>query len=147
MEIKWKLMSPLAKMPRAMREGDVGFDITSIENYVLEPGKTIKVSTGVQIADYVDPSMSSFVKIEGRGGLASKGIFPIGGIVDPNYRGEVIVALTNNGSETFSIAPGDRIAQLIVYNVYSNNVGVVMSLSDDVTDTVRGSDGFGSSGK
>ena len=71
---------------------------------------------------------------------------PVGGIIDPNYRGEIGVTLVNMGSEDAVFSVGDRIAQLVVYKV-STAGEVVMAESDKVTETNRGSAGFGSSGK
>lgn len=147
--IKFKCMNKNAKIPHAVRDGDIGFDVYGSENVVIPAGTIKKMATGIQLADM--PTMDNdrnriFVKIEGRSGLASKGIFPVGGIIDPNYRGEIGVTLVNFGSEDAVFNVGDRIAQLVVYKV-STAGEVVMSESDRVTETNRGSAGFGSSGK
>lgn len=147
-DIKWKLLTPTAKLPAASRPGDIGFDICSDQEFTLKIGETVKLSTGVQLADMSGKSYDGhchFIKVEGRSGLASKGIFPVGGIVDPTYRGEVFVALTNNGWHPHVIKVGDKIAQLVVYKV-SVAGEVNMTEGDEVTETVRGANGFGSSG-
>jgi len=147
--IKFKRMNDNAKVPHAVRDGDIGFDVYCSENVTIPAGTVKKMATGIQLADM--PIMDNdrnriFMKIEGRSGLASKGVFPVGGIIDPNYRGEIGVTLINMGSEDAVFSVGDRIAQLVVYKV-STAGEVVMAESDKVTETNRGSAGFGSSGK
>lgn len=147
--IKFKCMNTSAKIPHAVRDGDIGFDVYCSENVTIPAGTVKKMATGIQLADM--PTMDNdrnriFMKIEGRSGLASKGVFPVGGIIDPNYRGEIGVTLVNFGSEDAVFSVGDRIAQLVVYKV-STAGEVVMSESDKITETNRGSAGFGSSGK
>lgn len=149
LDIKWKLLTDTAKLPAASRPGDIGFDVCSDEDFVLQPGETLKVTTGVQLADM--PTMDNdrnriFLKVEGRSGLSAKGIFPIGGIVDPTYRGEVFVVLTNNGDFMHEVKQGDKIAQFVVYKVATAGE-VVMASTEAVTETVRGNAGFGSSGR
>ena len=149
MNIKFKRMNDNAKIPHAVRDGDIGFDIYCSENVTISSGSVKKMATAIQLADM--PIMDNdrnriFMKIEGRSGLASKGVFPVGGIIDPNYRGEIGVTLVNMGSEDAVFGVGDRIAQLVVYKV-STAGEVVMAESDKVTETNRGSAGFGSSGK
>ena len=64
------------------------------------------------------------------------------GLIDAGYRGEVRICLYNSGAEPFAVAPGDRIAQLVIQSVESAEFGVV----DDLDDTRRGEGGFGSTG-
>jgi len=153
--IKFVKMTETAKLPKASRDGDIGFDVYADEDFTMFPGATVKVSTGIQLADMPPKDAAGnriFMKVEGRSGLALKGIFPIGGIVDPTYRGEVAVVLTYNKRQDAVLADavpfnkGDRIAQLVVYKV-STSGEVVMEEADKVTDTHRGTAGFGSSGK
>lgn len=157
--IKFKKMSETAKIPTAIRDGDIGFDVYCDEDFTIKSGQTKKIKTNIQLADM--PTMDNdrnriFMKIEGRSGLSVSGIFPTGGIIDPTYRGEIGVVLNclNFNYNDFPPSPGtvqifkkgDRIAQLVVYKV-STAGEVVMSESDRVTETNRGSAGFGSSGK
>jgi dUTP pyrophosphatase len=89
-----------------------------------------------------------FFKIEGRSGLASKGIFPVGGIIDPSYRGEICVLLFNSTESSCSFNSGDRVAQLVCYHSLAPLEGsqVTFEIVDDVVSTDRGDKGFGSSG-
>jgi dUTP pyrophosphatase len=155
LRIKFKKLSPTATLPTAIREGDIGFDVYCDEDFVLMPGSVKKVKTNIQLADM--PTMDNdrnriFFKIEGRSGLSAKGIFPTGGIVDSSYRGEVGVVLNmvSNppapGNDGVHFSKGDRIAQLVFYKVATMGE-VVIEETDVVTDSVRGAQGFGSSGK
>lgn len=154
--IKFKKMSETAKVPSAMKRGDIGFDLYCDEDFELRSGCTKKVKTNIQLADMPLTDLERnpiFMKIEGRSGLSAEGIFPIGGIIDPTYRGEIGVVLTMNGHQSDIIGgdrrafkKGDRVAQLVVYKVGTAGE-VLMEESDKVTDTVRGGSGFGSSGR
>lgn len=147
--ISFKLL-PGATLPNNKNIGDVGLDLTSNEEtYVLKPGTTHVFSTGVVLADWPEGAyLGSFLKIEGRSSLAAKGIHPIGGIIDPIYRGEIKVTLVNSGKEAQLINCGDRIAQMILYAVARPKIDFLpISVPEIVTVTVRGADGFGSTGK
>ena len=76
---------------------------------------------------------------------AKRGLAPANkvGVIDSDYRGEVMVALHNHGSEPQSVESGERIAQLLVTPV----LAPAFTECDDLTDTVRGAGGFGSTGK
>lgn len=82
-------------------------------------------------------------EIKDRSSLALKGITTLGGVIDPSYRGEVVVILQNLGDQVYQIAAGDRIAQLVLVKVSTPTVEVV----DSLESTERGTDGFGSTGK
>ncbi len=147
-DIQWKLTMPGAKLPEAKRPGDVGFDVYSAEKKTIRAGETVLVKTGLQLA-----SMSKwcgdyniFLKVEGRSGMALQGVFPVGGIIDPTYRGEIGIVLCNSSAKTYEIEQGDRIAQLVVYTIIVSPE-VVMSETSEVESTVRNEAGFGSSGK
>jgi len=161
LRIKFKKMSDTAKIPTAIRDGDIGFDLYCDENWSIAPGFTVKVKTNIQLADM--PTMDNdrnriFMKIEGRSGLSAKGIFPTGGIIDPTYRGEISVVMNmlragddNKPAVLWATGPavfskGDRIAQLVVYKVATAGE-VTMEETERVTETNRGSAGFGSSGR
>lgn len=150
--VKFLKMTPTATLPSASRPGDIGFDLYCDEDFTMGPGQTRLVSTGIKLADM--PTMDKdrnriFLKIEGRSGLALRGIFPSGGIIDPTYRGEIGVVLNKMFHPTALLSDfkkGDRIAQLVVYKVATAGE-VTMEETDQVTESVRGSGGFGSSGK
>ena len=105
------------------------------------PGQTAMVPTG--LAMELPEGYAGLVYA--RSGLASKqGLAPANkvGVIDSDYRGEVMVALHNHGAQAREIQPGERIAQLVIAPVYQAAFEQVASLSD----TVRGAGGFGSTG-
>jgi dUTP pyrophosphatase len=130
-------------------EGDVGFDVHSVEGGVIPPGKTRCINTGIQQADNPPSNHEKFfIKVEGRSGLALKGVFPVGGIVDPSYRGDIGIILYNSSDEEFTFKKGDRVAQLVIYPALATDSKsrTEFTLSDEQNTTQRGSKGFGSSG-
>lgn len=163
MLIKLMKCHPLAQVP-TQEYGNVGFDIYAVESTEVPPASVTKVRTGLIIADYdsavsiaesdnLTRALTVYPKIEGRSGLASKGVFPVGGIIDPNYRGEISVTLANVGTTPWTIKgpttdgePGDRIAQLVFYPCVTLPA-IEFSEVDYVVMTNRGSKGFGSSGR
>ncbi|HDH91412.1 MAG TPA: dUTP diphosphatase [Candidatus Aenigmarchaeota archaeon] len=116
----------------------VGYDVFSAEDCVLKAGETKAIRTNL----FLEIPKGIFAKVEGRSGLALKGIFPIGGIIDPDYRGEVKVILRNSSKKDFVIKKGDKIAQLVFYPYVLPEIEEVEELSE----TKRGTQGFGSSG-
>lgn len=81
--------------------------------------------------------------IAGRSGLAAKGISTHYGIIDPGYRGEVCVLLTNNRTTPYPVKQGDRVAQLLILPLPQTEIAIV----DSLDATARGAGGFGSSGR
>ena len=109
---------------------------------MLAPGERRMVPTGIAVA--LPAGVCGLVLP--RSGLAARhgiGVVNGPGLIDPDYRGEVQVVLINHGSEAFSAAAGDRIAQLLLVPFASPAVEVVSELSE----TERGTGGFGSSGR
>lgn len=131
-----------AHVPAFAHPGDAGADLVSVEAVRLEPGQRALVGTGVRIA--LPEGHAAFVVP--RSGLAAKhGITVVNapGTVDAGYRGEIKVALLNtDAANVYDIAPGDRIAQLIVLAVPRVRFLPV----DELPDSVRGDGGFGSTG-
>jgi dUTP pyrophosphatase len=124
------------------RPGDAAFDLSCVEPFSLMPGERALVPTGVAIA--LPDGYAGLVVP--RSGLAFRhGVTCANapGLVDPNYRGELMVVLVNLGAEPFVAEAGDRIAQLLLVSYALPELVVVDSLSD----TERGADGFGSSGR
>jgi len=129
-------------IPVYAHPGDAGADLVSTIDLVLEPGQRQLVPTGVRIA--LPDGCAAFVVP--RSGLAAKhGITIVNapGTIDAGYRGEIKVALLNTDRESpYSIAAGDRIAQLIIAPVLRANFLPVTELDE----SIRGEGGFGSSG-
>jgi dUTP pyrophosphatase len=113
-----------------------------VESFTLQPGERKLVPTGVAAA--IPPGMCGLVLP--RSGLAIKhGISCVNapGLIDPNYRGELMVILINLGSEPWTAQSGDRIAQLLI----TPFAAPVLSMVTALPDTERGEAGFGSSGR
>jgi len=129
-------------LPAYAHPGDAGADLVSAESVRLEPGQRALVGTGVRIA--LPEGFAAFVVP--RSGLAARhGITIVNspGTVDAGYRGEIKVALLNTDRDNaFDVAVGDRIAQLIVAPV----ARAVFLPVDELSDSVRGAGGFGSTG-
>ena len=159
MKIVVKLVkaSALLRGSRMLREdvtppiatlGNVGLDVRCDGNYYLKPHLVTKIHTGLILADapLSDDGVTVFLKIEGRSGLASKGIFPVGGIIDPSYRGEIIVLMYNGTDEHFYLEDDDRVAQLVCYCV-PEHVKILIVGATEIEGSSRGEKGFGSSGR
>lgn len=137
-------LSPKAQMPKRATEGSAGYDLYADipQPITLAVGETAALGTGVAVAvpeGYVG-------LVFGRSGLGLKyGIVPANavGVIDSDYRGEIIVGLRNHGQEPYTIEPGDRMAQLVLVPVAVPEPIEVQEL----TDTQRGSGGFSSTGR
>ena len=128
--------------PAYATEGAAGMDVVSAVDTILAPGGRAAIETGFAIA--IPPGYE--VQVRPRSGLALKhGVTCLNtpGTIDSDYRGEVKVILANLGQEPFAIARGDRIAQLVPAPVQR----AVLDEVDALEDTVRGSGGFGSTGR
>lgn len=104
----------------------------------IAPHETIKLPTGWAF----QPPEGYMLQILQRSGLASKGLIPLGGILDEDYTGEVIVIMLNTTDKYLSINNGDRIAQMAIRPYYQGEFELV----DELDETERGTSGFGSSG-
>lgn len=135
------LLHPSARPPWRAHVGDGGADLHAVEEITIPAGERRDVGTGIALA--IPAGYAGFV--QARSGLAFRhGLMVVNapGLIDAGYRGEVRVCLYNSGVEPFAIAPGDRIAQLVIQPVESAEFQVVA----DLDDTHRGEGGFGSTG-
>jgi len=138
-----KLLDKKAKLPLRKTAGSVGFDIAAClgEDIVIGPGETRMVGSGVAIA--LEPGYAAF--IYARSGLGiNSGIIPANcvGVIDSDYRGEIVVGLKNTSQTAFRVGDGDRIAQMVVAKCELPE----LSLYEDLDETARGGGGFGSTG-
>lgn len=143
MDINIKLLNKFAKIPTRGSAEAAGWDLyTAIENEMrVPPHETIKIGTGIA----VEIPKGYFGAIYARSGLATKqGLRPANccGIVDSDYRGEIIVALHNDKDDPQIISSNERIAQLIIQPYLNINFNEV----DELINTDRGEKGFGSTG-
>ena len=142
MSLRVRRVDPRALLPTRAYAGDAGLDLYALEDGVLGPGERASVRTGVAV-EIPDGQAGLVVP---RSGLARRhGISVVNapGLIDAGYRGEIEVLLLNTDrSSPFSIAAGDRIAQLVIVDVQTPQVEEV----DELALSQRGSGGFGSSG-
>lgn len=136
-------LSPNATLPAYATPGAAGMDLAAAidDPVVLEPGRTALVPCGFAIA----LPHGFEAQVRPRSGLAAKhGVTVLNapGTIDCDYRGEVKAILINHGSEPFTIAPGMRVAQMVVAAVEQ----VVWAPADTLPDTVRADGGFGHTG-
>ncbi len=141
--MKVKIYSRSGFYPSYETAGAAGMDIRAwlSEPVVLEPGERALIPTGL----YMEFEPGYEVQLRARSGLAVKyGIGLVNGVgtIDSDYRGEIKVALINLGQDAFAVKNGERIAQMVISPV----VQAEIEPSDMLTETERGSGGFGSTG-
>ena len=144
MEVPVRLLSETARMPSHAHEDDAAFDLYADEALQLAPGARVAVRTGVALA--LAPGTCGLVLP--RSGLAARhGITVLNapGLIDPGYRGEVMVILHNTDpAEPFAIESGDRVAQLLIAR--GENVTLIAAEAE-LDATARGVGGLGSTGR
>lgn len=138
-----KLLNDLAKIPTYGSEGAAGADLYAATDtdITIKPHETIKIGTGISL----EIPLGVFGAIFARSGIAARqGLRPANcvGVIDSDYRGEIIVALHNDTDEHQIVPAGSRIAQLILMKYLVTPFDEV----DELSDTERGEGGFGSTG-
>lgn len=142
MKMRIKRLTDTAKLPTRGSTSAAGYDLYADETGTIEPHNTRMISTGLA----VEIPEGYFGGIFARSGLAAKeGIRPANcvGVIDSDYRGPVKVAAHNDSDIPRKIEAGERIAQLVVLPY----LPVEFEETDELSDTERGSGGFGSTGK
>lgn len=138
-----KLLDPRAKMPSYGSADAAGADLYAVTDgpVTIAPGQTVLIHTGLALA-----IPQGFVGlVYARSGLATKqGLAPANkvGVIDADYRGELMVALHNHSGEMRTVECGDRIAQLVI----TPYLTAQFTQQEELDDTVRGEGGFGSTG-
>ncbi|HXD73982.1 MAG TPA: dUTP diphosphatase [Vicinamibacterales bacterium] len=141
MNLKVRKLNPSAILPSYAREGDAGLDLFAVKAMVIEPGKSALVPTGIAI----ELPSGTEAQVRPRSGLALKhgiSVLNTPGTIDEGYRGEVGVILINHGANAFAVEAGMKIAQMVV----SPRIQVTVEEVAELSDTQRGSSGFGSTG-
>jgi dUTP pyrophosphatase len=141
--IRIKKLHPEAIVPKYMTELAAGMDVCALprEPICLQPGDRCLVATGLAMAIPAGYE----VQVRPRSGLAIKhGISLVNtpGTIDADYRGEIGIIVINHGREAFTIEPGERIAQLVVAQVFQP----VLEEVEELCETGRGAGGFGHTG-
>ena len=144
MKISIQKLNPNAIVPKPATSGRAGCDLHACitETITIQPGETVKIPTGLAIAL---PTNKLAAFVFARSGLGIKhNITPANcvGVIDSEYRGELIVGLQNHSTKAFTVEPNDRIAQLVIMPVEQPEFEEVSSLDE----TERGQGGFGSTG-
>ncbi|MCG5061753.1 MAG: dUTP diphosphatase [Limnoraphis sp. WC205] len=141
MKIKILKLNEAAILPQYAHPNDAGLDLYSIEDQEILPGESKLIHTGISI----ELSPGTEAQIRPRSGLALKHqitVLNTPGTIDADYRGEIGVILINHGKTIFNINKGMKIAQLVIAPVIHAEIEEVQQLNS----TIRGDNGFGSSG-
>ena len=143
-DIPVKRTNEKAIIPKIATEGSVAADLYACidEAVTVKPGMTVSIPTGIAIA--LPLGFGAF--IFARSGLGIKhGIIPSNcvGVIDSDYRGEIMVGLYNHSDKEYTVNPNDRIAQMAIMPVAAAN----FFEADELSETERGKGGFGSTGK
>ena len=139
-----KKLDPAVQLPEYKTSGASGVDLIAFikEPINLEPKTSVLIPTGLSVAFPEDYE----IQIRPRSGLAAKNnisVLNTPGTIDSDYRGELKIILFNHGSENFMINNNDRVAQMVLTPVIKMELEEV----DQLPETIRGSGGFGSTGK
>ncbi len=143
MELRVARLKEEARLPSRAHEGDAGLDLYACEPGHLGPGERWSIGTGVAVEI---PAGHAGLVLPRSGLARDHGIALVNspGLIDSGYRGELRVLLLNTDpAETFRVEPGDRIAQLAIAPIATPEPVEV----DDLTESLRGGGGFGSSGR
>ena len=141
MTLRFKRIHPEAVLPAYAHASDAGMDVRSVADLVIPAGGRALVPTGLVA---IIPPMYE-IQVRPRSGLALKhGVTVLNtpGTIDSGYRGEIGVILANFGDKEFSVAKGNKIAQLVFAPVVQPEI----EETDTIDETDRGAGGFGSTG-
>ncbi|QUM74909.1 dUTP diphosphatase [Moritella sp. 24] len=148
-QIEVKILNPLVgtqfPLPSYATPGSAGLDLRACleQPLTVNPGETHLIPTGIAI-HIADPTMAA--TILPRSGLGHKHGIVLGnlvGLIDSDYQGELMISCWNRGQDSFSIQPGDRIAQMMIVPVIQAQLTIV----EEFDSSERGEGGFGHSGK
>ena len=126
--------------PVRAHDTDAGLDLRAKERVKIWPGLSASIDTGV----HIELPHGFYGKIESKSGLNVKhDIVSCGGVVDEGYTGSIVVKLYNLGNHAYTFEPGDKVAQLVIQPYIAPDIEFV----DELSETDRGDDAFGSTGK
>lgn len=149
-EIETKIVNPLVgssiPLPQYATDGSAALDLRACldQAVTVAPGETVTIPSGIAISIH-DPNLVAI--LAPRSGLGIKhGIVLANtiGVIDSDYQGEIKIGIRNQGSEPYSIQPGERICQMLFIPVVQASLRVVAEFSQE---TIRGEGGFGHTGK
>ena len=140
--VNLKKLDERATLPTFGTSLSAGADLYALSEAHIAPGQTVMIGTGIALA--VPDGYAAFVYA--RSGLATKrALAPANkvGVIDADYRGEILVALRNEGDTAQTVSAGERIAQLVIAPV----VRPLFCIVEELDETARGAGGFGSTGE
>ncbi len=137
--LTFKRLAERAVLPTRGSAAAAGLDLFSIEPVVIGEGDRVLVRTGLAVAI----PEGHYGRVAPRSGLATRhGLDVLAGVIDADYRGEILCLLINTGNEPIELAAGSKICQLILEKI----ITPVAAWADDISETARGAGGFGSTG-
>jgi dUTP pyrophosphatase len=140
MILKVKKLHPDSIVPKYAHEDDAGFDLFAIEDSLVKRGERVAIHTGIAM----EIPQGYVGLIWDKSGIAMKeGIKTVGGVVDSAYRGEVMIGVINFGEKDYTFLKGHKVAQMLIQKKETMQFEEV----EDLSDTKRGTGGFGSTGK
>ena len=143
-KVLFKRLNQKAKLPSYKTSGSSGMDLMACvdEPIIIKPNESMLIPTGISIAIPEDTE----VQIRPRSGLAAKSnisVLNTPGTIDSDYRGELKIILFNHGKDEFTVNDEDRVAQMVLMPILK----VEIEETNELPETIRGSGGFGSTGK
>ena len=137
--LRFKQLDPRAVLPKRGSVLAAGLDVCGIEDVEIGPKQRVMARTGLAVA--IPPGF--YGRVAPRSGLAAKnGLDVLAGVIDSDYRGEIVCVLYNTGDETIKLPAGSKICQLIIEQIITPEA----AWATDLDETARGAGGFGSTG-
>src|SRR6185295_719355 len=137
--LRFKQLDPRAVLPKRGSVLAAGLDVCGIEDVEIAPMQRVMARTGLAVA--IPPGL--YGRVAPRSGLAVKsGLDVLAGVIDSDYRGEIVCVLYNTGDETIKLPAGSKICQLIIEQIITPEA----TWTTDLDETARGAGGFGSTG-
>ena len=133
--MKYTKLTEDAKEPERGSEFAAGFDLCTIEDADIPPGKSAILKTGLAFA--IDCGYVGLIWPRSKLG-AKKQVQVLAGVIDSDYRGEVMISLLNSGAETLELRKSDKVAQMVIQKIYS----YPLKLVDELPESDRGKDGI-----
>ena len=138
-QLTFKRLDPRATLPTRGSSQAAGLDLFCIEDVAIEPAQRTLVATGLAVAI----PQGYYGRVAPRSGLATKqGLDVMAGVIDSDYRGEILCLLHNTGDKTIQLPAQSKICQLIIEKIITPTA----VWANEISDTDRGSGGFGSTG-
>ena len=137
--LRFKQLDSSAVLPKRGSALAAGLDVCCIEDLRIAPRQRVMARTGLAVA--IPPGF--YGRVAPRSGLAAKsGLDVLAGVIDSDYRGEIVCVLYNTGDETLNLPAGSKICQLILEQIITPEA----AWATDLDETARGAGGFGSTG-